>query len=1360
VSIRFTAVAPDTPTHTLPKRAWGQNLYPFAINVEGANQTWRKLLADLRPGILRVHSGDSTDFVDTGNVAYTGVHTALTSAELSSIPILFQIPGAPQNVPSTKSPEDLTNVNAGVRSPANVASIVAQWIADGILMDGVEVFNEYANADNTSQWYSPPDGATAWGDASSVAERWGLVEYRVWAKAVRDALQAAGRAQIPIIGTAYSASDLSFLAGAKRNIKQAAVWPVAWPHANDNVDATVVEGGNTHNLMNGWSWHPYSRYGSGGPYDNPLTAPNRPQGGINSILYSGETGTPTSPKSWLRDMAQQLRDWLNSQGYSWLTFSATEGGYMDKTWATGGLGDLLETMVFAGSWATWNMWAVTLFGFMATNGADGYLRGQAGTNPAYDPSPRYVIARDMVARMVIDYPRQTQVRNDTPTAEIPATPAGSLSNSVDAVHGGGAVRVRMGLNNAGDKVLVTVANADLSNDILNVEVDLGFTPGGSAVGTGAKFALNFRTDGQNGGNTGKWWMAWPNGGTIWDDLGSGGSVAWPTDNTLLGPVKKRLPKIEAGDYTLAGNVITIARLPKGGAMQFEFPASFGAAGGGSAPANTTLPSITPTAPVQGQQLAGNAGAWTGGPTFAYQWIRCDAAGANGVDIAGATTINYTPVAADVGHTLRLRVIAVNANGANQATSLATGVVTAPPPAGTSPSVDMSDISNVAGQPAVRTMSLTLGAAVKQLLVYVTDTNLPSITSVTWNGVALTQRASVNNDNDASVVAFTLDNPATGTHDLVVTFGNAGRNCQIVPVAVKDCDPSKTTFLTGHGYGTTRTLSASTKGGDYVIGCAAAYHSAAVTITEAELQQGELTAGNGFHLRVGVQTKAADADPDVSTDMTWTWSVAPAGGSSGIVAVFEPAPVPVPANTTPPGITGQPLQGQVLTVVPGIWTNAPTSRGYQWQREGADIAGATATTYQLTAADVDHVIDVVETATNASGSASATSPTVGPVLAPSAPKLSTLTDDFDDNDTNLAKWVDRQDAGTVVVETHGRVEIQLSDTPAIGERKSLDLWNALADQTVIQVKAAGDQTIAGVYAWLQYNKDEQNAVGFLINQNEISGFKLVNNAFTGDLGSAPFTPYMWLRPREAAGVLYWEYANSPNGPWTELHHENDPIPLGLVQARFGGQGAAGANGSKVIFDNFNKGLSKPTALTQPALSGTELVGSTLTVDPGTWDDAVTVTRQWTRDDHGVGNYVDIAGATGQTYDLTDLDDDCDIACRIQATNPAGTTTIFAFTSGPIVQPDPVNVTPPTLSGSGRVGDPITLDLGDWLHMGGHDAYFTVQIQRSVNPPTVPFANSGDPIIVQASQGQTTYTPGAGDIGKILRAEVTPHNSGAP
>jgi hypothetical protein len=93
-----------------------------------------------------------------------------------------------------------------------------------------------------------------------------------------------------------------------------------------------------------------------------------------------------------------------------------------------------------------------------------------------------------------------------------------------------------------------------------------------------------------------------------------------------------------------------------------------------APVNTAPPTISGTAQV-GQTLTAGNGTWSNSPTsFAYQWLRCNAAGNSCVSVANGTQKTYTLVGADAGHTMRVRVTATNADGSASAQSDQTEVV--------------------------------------------------------------------------------------------------------------------------------------------------------------------------------------------------------------------------------------------------------------------------------------------------------------------------------------------------------------------------------------------------------------------------------------------------------------------------------------------------------------------------------------------------------------------------------------------------------------------------------------------------------------------------------------------------------------
>ncbi|HEY1564837.1 MAG TPA: hypothetical protein VGF72_09160, partial [Gaiellaceae bacterium] len=104
-------------------------------------------------------------------------------------------------------------------------------------------------------------------------------------------------------------------------------------------------------------------------------------------------------------------------------------------------------------------------------------------------------------------------------------------------------------------------------------------------------------------------------------------------------------------------------------------------------------------------------------------------------------------------------------------------------------------------------------------------------------------------------------------------------------------------------------------------------------------------------------------------------------NEGSTCLQQYAPTAAPSTVAAPVLSGAAGAGQQLSSSEGSWMHAPSGYAYQWQRCSAagtgcaDVSGATAATYQLTAADVGDTVRAEVSAHNAVG----TSPVV-----PSAP----------------------------------------------------------------------------------------------------------------------------------------------------------------------------------------------------------------------------------------------------------------------------------------------------------------------------------------------------------------------------------------
>lgn len=95
----------------------------------------------------------------------------------------------------------------------------------------------------------------------------------------------------------------------------------------------------------------------------------------------------------------------------------------------------------------------------------------------------------------------------------------------------------------------------------------------------------------------------------------------------------------------------------------------------SKPVNVSKPKISGVAR-RGRTLKASRGSWKNTPTsYRYQWKRCNRSGAGCTRIHGATGKTHKLTASDVGHTIRVQVIASNAGGSSRpAVSAHTAVI--------------------------------------------------------------------------------------------------------------------------------------------------------------------------------------------------------------------------------------------------------------------------------------------------------------------------------------------------------------------------------------------------------------------------------------------------------------------------------------------------------------------------------------------------------------------------------------------------------------------------------------------------------------------------------------------------------------
>ena len=108
----------------------------------------------------------------------------------------------------------------------------------------------------------------------------------------------------------------------------------------------------------------------------------------------------------------------------------------------------------------------------------------------------------------------------------------------------------------------------------------------------------------------------------------------------------------------------------------------------------------------------------------------------------------------------------------------------------------------------------------------------------------------------------------------------------------------------------------------------------------------------------------------------------------VTAKIYTVTVNLPAIGGTVAITGTAKYGELLTAIPSL-TNAGTPT-YQWNRGGAPISEATATTYTLAEADITTIITVTATAQAGVGTGSVTSSATGIIAKADGPALADVT----------------------------------------------------------------------------------------------------------------------------------------------------------------------------------------------------------------------------------------------------------------------------------------------------------------------------------------------------------------------------------
>jgi putative cell wall-binding protein len=726
-------------------------------------------------------------------------------------------------------------------------------------------------------------------------------------------------------------------------------------------------------------------------------------------------------------------------------------------------------------------------------------------------------------------------------------------------------------------------------------------------------------------------------------------------------------------------------------------------------------------PVVDGTLTAHPGTWSpAGADFTYQWA------VDGENVTGETGATFSPRAADVGLTV---TVTVTGSLSGYVTASATSAATAAVAEGTFTTVAPT-ISGTAKVGETLTASVPAWTPEATLLSYQWkadgspvggDSDTLTLTTAEA-GATITVTVTGTRDGYATASATSAPTSEVATGDLVAgtatisgtpvvdgtltadpgTWSPSGADfayqwsvdgADVVGATAATYSPKATDV----GLTVTVTVTGTLAG--YVPASATSAATAAVakgTFTTAvptisgtakvgETLTASVPAWTPEATQLSYQWKA-DGSPIGTDSATMTLTAAEAGATISVtvtgerdgyttasatsVGTSEIAPGDLVAGT--PTISGTPAVGGTLTVHPGTWSPTGTEFAYQWAVDGVDVADATGTTFTPRAADVGKPVTVTVTGSldgfvPATEESAETALVAAGALTPGTPTISgtpvvdgALTADpgtWSPSGADFAyQWaVDGEDVAgatgttftprgtdaglTVTVTVTGSLSgyAPASATSAPTSAVAQAEFSATAAPTISGTAKAGETLTASVPAWTP---------------------------------EATQLSYQWKADGSPIG------ADSPTLVLTGAE-TGATITVTVTGAR---DGYAAATATSAPTGEVETGdLVAGTA----TISGTPVVGGTLTAHPGTWSpEGVGFAYQWAVDGENV------AGATGATF--TPRAADVGLTVTVTVTGSLSGYAPASASSAPTSAVTAAEIAPPTrLAGDNRFDTAVAI-----------------------------------------------------------------------
>jgi hypothetical protein len=467
--------------------------------------------------------------------------------------------------------------------------------------------------------------------------------------------------------------------------------------------------------------------------------------------------------------------------------------------------------------------------------------------------------------------------------------------------------------------------------------------------------------------------------------------------------------------------------------------------------------------------------------------------------------------------------------------------------------------------------------------------------------------------------------------------------------------------------------------------------------------------------------------------------------------------PYPRNRLGPALQGSPTVGGTLSCSRGAWderADAPYAITYRWLRDGAQLAGATTSTYKVPRADLGHSLACVAVAEGLAQAGSRTA-YVYPV---------SLTDPSISGDPRVGGtlscsrggWDDPAGAPYAVVYRWSRDGVEVpSQTTSTYAVTPADLGRLVRCRVIAEGLASsesnsvsvypsnrsapvlsGDPRLGGTltcsrgewderpgapqfdtaYRWVRDGVPltDQTQPTYKVTAADM-GRSLLCRVTVAGLNSAD-TPTVTPQPRSIlppaligdprlGGTLTcspgsWdERADSPYSFAYGWYRNGQPLGSTssthvVVAGDLGFQVSCSVTAQSLVTTYSESTGIRVSGLLAPAIAGPAYVGSTLSCSRGGWDERsanpYAVTYQWLR------NGSPIEAAISSEYTLVAADLNTSITCVVTAEGFASqySGSVFVAEGPPQKGANPVNLLLPQISGDPRLGSTLACSRGDW------------------------------------------------------------------